>query len=378
MAVRRNASSQAGLKDHAAALDVAVGETPNLCMIFGECEYLRSEAVAAVRDAWLERHQGGDMVVLRGVGDARPATLSSIMQELAGGSLFSRDKLVLVRQAEKVFFSRGGDGEDVASISTASEREKGVLAYLETPSPSLWLLMESAQLPKNRTLGKRLDACCHIVPCPQPTPREIPDWMLDKAGEFGKTLDVEAIDLLSRAHGSDLGALAREIEKLALFAGEAPRIDAHMVGEFLTGTMELDVFGLTNAVEARDRRKALFYARRIAVQGTRDQKGKKEDGERSSHRIFALLANTVQNLLRARVAVAERMPSAEFASAEKLSPWRADRLLAASRKFELRELRTMVGFVADQLRRVHDTGGDPLLTLELMAVKLTSGEEGAR
>ena len=63
----------------------------------------------------------------------------------------------------------------------------------------------------------------------------------------------------------------------------------------------------------------------------------------------------------------------DFAAEEKLSPWRAGKLLEAAGRFELPELRRMVGLAADQLRRVHDTGGDPLLALESMAVKFTAG-----
>lgn len=379
MALKRSgAKPQATLQDHRRTLEQVRADLPGMVVVAGECEFLRAEATAVIRDAWLDKYPNGDTVIIRGAGDGRPATLADIAAEFSGGSLFAREKLIVVRQAEKILFptSRAGaDDAPEASQKPAGDREKSFLERLDNPPSLIWLVLETAQLPKNRTLGKRLAEKCTVIPCPLPFPRDVPAWLSDRARSLGKSLTEEAADLLVRAHGQDLGVLAGEIDKLSLYAGEGKRIDAAMASEFLTGTIEFDVFGFTNAVEARQLEQAVFYARRITEQGTRDQRGKKEDGARSAHRVLAMLAGTVQGLLRARVAAARRLQPAEFAAAEKLSPWRAEKLLAASTRFSLRELRIMARFAADQIRRSHDTGGDPLLALELMAVKFTVGEK---
>lgn len=363
------------MQEHRQALEGAMAELPAVAVVFGDCEFLRAEAAASFRQAWMARYPDGDEISLRGSGENRNAGLSDITAELSGGSLFAKEKLVVVRQAEKILFPQSGRGageEGEADLpKAAGNREKAFLERVENPPSLIWLLLECSQLPRNRTLGKRVSELAAIIPCPQPYPRDLPYWLAVRARAGGKSLDEEAADLLIRAHGADLGALAGEIDKLTLFAGDGKTIDASMVSEFLTGTIEFDIFGFTNAVEARDERKAVFFARRIAVQGTRDQRGKKEDGEKSAHRVLAMLAGTVQGLLRARVAGARRLGVADFAAAEKLSPWRAERLLEAAGRFSLRELRLMARYAADQLRRAHDTGGDPLLSLELMAVKFT-------
>ena len=365
----------ATLREYQTALQSAREELPALIAVYGENEYLRTSAVSALRLAWFERYPEGDVALLRGSGEARVATLADITGELSGGSLFAREKLVVVRQAEKILFpSSSEQNEAVAASGKAGEREKAFFQVLEKPSARTWLVLESSQLPKNRNLGKRISEYCRLIPCPQPTPRDIPDFLHAKARELGHILDDAAADLLHRAYGVDLGILSTEMEKLALFAGEGAPIDAAMVGEFLTGTIEFDIFGFTNAVESRDSAQALFYARRIAMQGTRDQKGKKEDGEKSAHKVVAMLSTTLQNLLRARAARATGISSAEFASSEKLSPWRAEKLMEASGRFSLRELRQMVSYAADQVRRSHDTGSDVTLSLELMAVRFTCPE----
>lgn len=368
------ARNQPGLGDHRQALAQCLDTLPPVTAVWGEADFLRAEAVAEYRRAWLERYPGGDIVVLRGAGEARPVGIADIVAELSGGSLFGNDKLVLVRQAEKVLFP-GRDGAPEPAADKAVEREARLLAQLEKPSGRIWLVLETRSLPKNRTLGKKIAAVSFSVPCPPPQPREIPAWLRTRLE--GRSITPEAVELLLAAHGPDLGVLAGEADKLVLRAGDGDRIDADMVREFLTGRVELDVFGYTNAIEERNLRQALYYARRITLHGTRDQKGKKEDGRRSSEKILALLANTVTGLYRAGAALAAGKSAAEFATEDRIaSPWRAGKLMDAAGNFRPGELGAMTGFLADQMRQVHDTGGDPLLALELLAVKFAGGARG--
>jgi DNA polymerase-3 subunit delta len=378
---QKKSGEQATLRDHGAALLRAVEEMPHIVVAAGECEFLRAAALSRLREAWLARFPGGDTVVLRGAGEARPVGLADLTAELSGGSLFAGDKLVLARQAERMLFptagragaSSGAVGDEAAAAAKGGDREKAFLARLDEPAERIWLVVETAQLPKNRVLGKALAAKAFVIPCPQLSQRDLPQFLSARAAELGRRIDAAAADMLIRAHGAAPGALSAELDKLALFAPEGADIDAGAVGEFLTGTIEFDIFNFTNAVEAKDRRQAVQYARRIAEQGTRDQKGKREGGDASAHKILFMLSSSLEAMLRARTAQASGADAAAFAAGAKLPPWRAERLFAAARKFSLRELRLMAESAAEHMRRSHDTGGDAALSLELMAVKLTGG-----
>lgn len=366
--------SETGWADHQSALDGVLEELPPLVVIHGPGEFLRLEAVRALRTAWLAGYPGGDVVSLRAAGETRPLAYSDVTAELSGSGLFAKDKLVVVRQAERLLFPAGrsaGEQGDGGAEAQSVGKEKLFVDYLDRPASGIWLALETAQLPKNRVMGKKLAAQCRLVPCPELNLREAQRWLSARAGSLGKRLGAEAAETLLMAHGADLGVLASEVDKLALFVGEEETIDAEAVGQFLTGTVEFDIFGLTNAVEERNAAAAVSFARRIAVQGSRDQRGKRDDGERSAHRALAMLAGSAQGLLRAGTALMEKTPPGDFAAAEKLSPWRAERLLRAAGRYNLRELRLMAGMTADMIRRSHDTGGDARLALELLAVGLT-------
>lgn len=373
MAKKFGGRAEASLAEYRSSLGRACDELPGIVVVHGDNEFLRLEAVRELQRAWLEKHAGGDVVVLRGAGETKPLGYGDLTAELSGNSLFARDKLVVVRQAERLLFPAATAGGDAEGGGSRQAREKRFVEFMENLSGSMTLLFECAQFPKNRTMAKALSAVAPLLPCPPLHPGETAAWLRGRAESLGKRLDPEAAELLMTAHGGDLGALASELDKLSLFVADAGDIDAAAVGEFMTGSVEFDIFGLTNAVEARNPASALSFARKIAVLGSRDQKGKKDDGERSAHRALSLLAGTAQNLLRAGAAGHEGMSAAAFAAADKLSPWRAERLLASARKFTLRELRFMAGLAADGVKRAHDTGGDAKFLLEWLAVRLASG-----
>lgn len=365
---------QPTLAQHEDALRQAEEELPPLCAAVGADAFLRARAAQVFRNAWLARHPEGDTVTLRGVGEATPVRIPDITREFSGGSLFSQDKLVIVRQADRVLFpSAAGGGADAAPVTQAKpgQWEKTFLDRIDNPPADAWLFLECASLPGNRVLGKHLAGSLFVIPCPQPTARELPGFLREQARAQGRGLKDEAADLLVRAHGADVGLLMAEVEKLSLFAPEGASIDADMVRQFLTGRIEYEIFAFTNAVEARHAQEAVLYSRRITGQGARDQKGKREDGEKTAHKVLVILAGTIGQLLRAKVAMACGLGPDEFARDEKLSTWRADRLFESARRFAMPELRRMTAYMADQVRRAHDTGGNVQLAVEQIAVMLT-------
>ncbi|MDR1613009.1 MAG: DNA polymerase III subunit delta [Planctomycetota bacterium] len=363
-----------GIRQYQTALAEALDSEPPVVVLYGESEFLRVEGVRRIRDAWRARHHGGEVVTLAAdPGLAKPLGFSGLMAELGGKSLFAREKLVELRRGEKLFFPTAGKRDDAPEDAPGSSpgKEKGFLEYLASPSGSNRLVVESATLPQNRVIGKRLTEAARLVPCPAVSPREAGDWLRERAAAGGRRMDPEAVELLVRAHGTALGSLASELDKLELYVGDAGSIGVRDVGEFLTGTVEFDIFGLTNAVEARNLREALSFARRIAVEGSRDQKGKKDDGEHSAQRALAMLGSAALGVLRAKTVLAGGGDARALADAAGVSPWRAERLLAAARNFQLPEIRGLVDLVAGEIKKAHATGGDAPLSLETAAARLT-------
>src|SRR5207248_2439324 len=102
---------------------------------------------------------------------------------------------------------------------TAKLRQE-LLRYLESPNPTtLLVLVQAAGEAPDAELVRRTTA---VVVEPLP-PARVERWMAHRAGQLALTLAPEAGALLLDAVGSDLAALARELEKLAGLAGGSSR-----------------------------------------------------------------------------------------------------------------------------------------------------------
>ena len=102
---------------------------------------------------------------------------------------------------------------------TAKLRQE-LLRYLESPNPTTVLvLVQAAGEPPDAELMRRTTAVA-VEPLP---PARVERWMAHRARQLALTLAPEAGALLLDAVGSDLAALARELEKLAALAGGGSR-----------------------------------------------------------------------------------------------------------------------------------------------------------
>src|SRR2546421_11077701 len=102
---------------------------------------------------------------------------------------------------------------------TAKLRQE-LLRYLESPNPTTVLvLVQAAGEPPDAELVRRTAAVA-VEPLP---PARVERWMAHRARQLALTLAPEAGALLLDAVGSDLAALARELEKLAALGGGGSR-----------------------------------------------------------------------------------------------------------------------------------------------------------
>src|SRR2546429_7762698 len=102
---------------------------------------------------------------------------------------------------------------------TAKLRQE-LLRYLESPNPTtLLVLVQAAGEPPDPELVRRTTAVA-VEPLP---PARVERWMAHRARQLALTLAPEAGALLLDAVGSDLAALACELEKLAGLAGGSSR-----------------------------------------------------------------------------------------------------------------------------------------------------------
>jgi len=166
-------------------------------------------------------------------------------------------------------------------------------------------------------------------------PRELPRWLVGEAQRLGVTLDGAGAQALIALVGDRRQRLVRELEKLVLEHGQGARLGVEEVEGAAAPSAERQVWGLVDALVARDRRAATRAYLALRAQGE------------GLPRLVPLMGRRLRDVL----AVAERLEAgqspAEVKSSLKLSGWLAERRIKEARATEAAALRRALEALAE-------------------------------
>src|SRR5690349_12404921 len=170
--------------------------------LHGAEDVLKDEAVRALLARAVDAASRDFNVDQRSAIDLDPESFHALVNT---PPMLAAKRLVVVRGFEQL-------------RKTAKLRQE-LLRYLESPNPTTVLvLMQGAGEPPDPELARQATAV-EAEPLP---PARVERWMTHRAGQLGLTLAPEAGELLLASVGSDLSALASELEKLAPLAAGRP------------------------------------------------------------------------------------------------------------------------------------------------------------
>ena len=177
--------------------------------IFGDDAYLIRESIRAVGQAVFPGAEA-DAAISRFAG---PVTdLAAVLDELFTLPFFSRRRLVVVEDADPF----------------VTKHRKDLEAYVDRPSASGVLLIQTKQWLSTTRLAKLIDQAGLVVDCTALRDRDtarVVTWLIEYASKrCAAHLDSGAARLLVDLVGLELGILVAEVEKLAVYAGESERI----------------------------------------------------------------------------------------------------------------------------------------------------------
>jgi DNA polymerase III subunit delta len=183
------------------------GRRGGIFFLFGDDEYLKEEAAAAIVAAHLDpatRDFNYDQ--LRG-GDLAPETLASI----AGTPpMMAEYRVVVVREAQ--------------ALAVNAQMRAAVDALLDRKPPDLALVLVATLPDRSKAqFYERLKRETVAVDFPPLSGMDLPGWLMDRARQRGLELDTTAARALA-ATGSELGVLVQELAKLIDYVGDRARI----------------------------------------------------------------------------------------------------------------------------------------------------------
>lgn len=165
-------------------------------------------------------------------------------------------------------------------------------------------------------------------------PKDLPKWVTDQAAKQGLTLDNAGARVLVDAVGERQQRLLRELEKLAMEHGPGARLGEEEVAAVAAPSAERQVWGLIDALVAREHRRA-----------TRAFLELREQGE-SLPRLVPLMARRLREVLAVAVRLEAGESPAQVKSGLKMAPWAADRRIKEARGTDPEALRSALEALA--------------------------------
>jgi DNA polymerase-3 subunit delta len=165
--------------------------------------------------------------------------------------------------------------------------------------------------------------------------RELPKWAQAEAQRLGLELESGAAQALVAQVGERQQRILRELEKLALEHGPGAKLAAEDVADAAADSAEIQVWGLVDALVARDRRTVFKSYLELREQGE------------AVGRLIPLMARRLREVL----AIADRLEAgespAQVKSSTKGSPWALDRRIKEARTTDPDALRRAIETLAD-------------------------------
>lgn len=189
-----------------------------------------------------------------------------------------------------------------------------------------------------------------------PKPRDMPRVLVGEAQRLGFALEPAAARLLVERMGANPLRLQRELERLALWAGENGSVSATDLEAMIADTSEAAVWALSDALLERDSAKALRIGERLISQG-----------ENVTGLIYGL-ASRLRSACAAAALLEEGVPPKQVESSLKMHPYAAKQLVGRLQGVGVEDLRDATIALADLevwCRGGADYGEELALTLAL-------------
>jgi DNA polymerase-3 subunit delta len=170
---------------------------------------------------------------------------------------------------------------------------------------------------------------------PAPKPWELPKWATGRARELGLRLDGEAAKTLVALVGPGQQRLSREIEKISIALYPEANATVEDVERLAAGEASPKVYDLADAVVGGNAEEAISLAEELS-----------EWGERPSRFVYPVVGR-LREVRRAVELLEGGVTEKELASALKMPPWRAKKVVALARRADREALERAICRFAD-------------------------------
>lgn len=281
--------------------------------------------------------------------DGKESTAADVLRAASTLPAFSDKRVVVVKDAGLI------KAAEAASY----------IDYLNDPCPSTCLVFIAPGRPdKKFALVQAVIKAGYLKAIDCLSAGELPRWIAGEAKKQGKTITPAASARLVEIVGTQLRDITGELNKVILYAGENPQIEAGDVEDCCSECRQDTGFALTNAIAAKDVKTAL--------------KVLEKESNKEPLMILGSIARQIRIILKLKALLRKRVSQGGLAASAGIPPFLLDEYTKNAGRFSERELVVAVGKLrrADmdlKTGRAPESVVLPRLIMELCAGKGKTG-----
>ncbi len=242
------------------------GKADAVYFLYGEDEFTKSEFIALALETFLPDFGMRSFNFDQFYGSEGKSV--DVVNCASQFPVMADRRMVIVRDAEKLWRSRATAAEPVAKKSSkSSSHEDPILSYIEKPNFDCVLIIETTKPgAKNMHPWKEFFAKTVTLEFPPLKETAVIEWLIARAGKAGRTLDFNAARLVVESVGTDLRTNSSELEKLFAYIGDRSTITEEDVEQAVGISRTFNSFELTKAIGAGNAEKASEIALRMIAE----------------------------------------------------------------------------------------------------------------
>ncbi len=219
-------------------------------LLIGEEDFLKDRACLEIARSFLGGAYSQDAVRTLYATDIDGP---GIVEQCINLGLFQQRQVMVVKEADAL----------------SAKSRKAVVSYLERPSPDTCLVLSSRKLEDKSPFTRDAGEHALVVMFSTPGEDELARWLSTSAREMGFEMDREAAETLVSIAGTNMGVLARELDKLGQYLGPGPgkRADKQTARELAGLSSQASPADLAQAVSEGDRKTALEVLQQLMDSG---------------------------------------------------------------------------------------------------------------
>jgi DNA polymerase-3 subunit delta len=370
----------------------------NISLFFGEDDFTIAEELKKEKEDFAKKF--GEMNISeidwKNQNLSEKEKLSELENELMANSLFSSDKLLIIKNAlfsnvaaddahhsnprlscRQALPAGGGTTRSVINGTTANKKEEIILKYLENPQERTKIFFVENNLDKRKKIYKELvklekNNLAEIKEFIMPANFNFDLWIKDRINKLNGKIKNSAVNVLAISLGKGMAQKDRnknlkqsynlweadnEISKLVSYC-DGKEIADEDVKLLVQSKVDMNIFNLIDSISSKNKNKsALLLNQQI---------------EKGLNEIYLLTMFVYQfrNLLKIKSLLEQNLSNQEIAVKAKMHPFVIRKSIEQCQRFEMKDLKKIYQKLFDADLAIKTGKINPRLALDLLVVSI--------